>query len=101
MIGWSGGGPYALACGWKLADRMLFPLSLRAPALARTALSLAARQKPAKAIASFRKEVSDTDRDVFDEVYAERGDDAIDFFLEAIRNGPAGMVDDYRSLGHA
>lgn len=75
LFGWSGGGPYALACAYKIphrvtrvgtsgcmapleppiivselglfADRILFPLACHAPWLALALLAIASRQTPA------------------------------------------------------
>jgi pimeloyl-ACP methyl ester carboxylesterase len=124
VLGWSGGGPYVLAClaalqpriaaaaivaGMApvtdrarleelgmLADRLLFPLSRRAPRLAVALLALA-RLQPAFVIrASLLRSVSRADRDLLARLPASA---VTSFFFEALRSGARGTVCDYRLLG--
>jgi pimeloyl-ACP methyl ester carboxylesterase len=126
IAGWSGGGPYVLACAYALADRltgaavlsgcgpldtrvarrssspfdrMMLSLSPRAPRSARLLLKpavLAARRTPRLAVKSFEQDLSPRDLQVF----RQKSDavSAMEFFLEAFRSGSAGVVDDYRVL---
>ena len=124
VIGWSGGGPYVLACAEALraritaaaivagmapldrpgalrelgllADRLLFPLSRHAPALAQAMLALARLQPPAMIRASLLQSLSGDDRA---QIAALSVADATDYFYEALRRGARGTVTDYRILG--
>jgi pimeloyl-ACP methyl ester carboxylesterase len=125
VLGWSGGGPYTVACAAMLGkrvtvavdvagmgpadtrerrktldktDALLMMLSLRAPWLARTMLGFAKRQDPKRAIAVFRKELAPPDRASLDRIAAVYGDATMEFFRESQRNGAQGVVDDYRAL---
>jgi pimeloyl-ACP methyl ester carboxylesterase len=103
VLGYSGGGPYALACGAKLSERVsavglmagvgpmdrpgaregrsktdlrLLDLSLRRPLLARLVmfgLSKVARFAPSVALKSFTDEISEPDRRVLEEEARKRG----------------------------
>jgi pimeloyl-ACP methyl ester carboxylesterase len=128
VLGWSAGGPYVLACAIGIADRLsaaatvagmaplqddanlrdltlqadsvLFPLSERAPWLAAAALLLT-RHAPATAIKwSMVRELallgSRSDRAVVTELSSS---EASSPFVEALRHGARGTVDDYRVLG--
>lgn len=120
-LGYSGGGPYALAAAAAAPDRVtvagliagvgpidrpgarqglaksdlqLLDLAQRRPWAARAllrALRLGARVSPASALRSFKKEVSAVDQRVLD----EQGPAIMAFFVEALRQGPQGVVDDY------
>ena len=120
-LGYSGGGPYALAAAGGAPDRVsvagliagvgpldgpdarqglaktdlqLLDLARRRPWAARAllrALRLGARVSPASALRSFKKEVSAVDQRVLD----EQGPGIMAFFVEALRQGPQGVVDDY------
>ena len=120
-LGYSGGGPYALATAAGAPDRVtvagliagvgpldgpdarqglaktdlqLLDLARRRPWAARAllrALRLGARVSPASALRSFKKEVSAVDQRVLD----EQGPGIMAFFVEALRQGPQGVVDDY------
>jgi pimeloyl-ACP methyl ester carboxylesterase len=124
--GYSGGGPYAVACAAALPDRIdavvvaagmgqvgvwasvedfektdrqMLGLAVRHPWMARRALSigaLAARRLPKSAMKSFARELSPSDR----EVLAELGSpaEAMALFTEAFTNGPRGVVDDYAAI---
>lgn len=124
VLGWSGGGPYVLACLQALperiaaaaivagmapitertrlkelgmlADRLLFPLSRRAPAVAATLLALARLQPACLIRASFLQSVSAADRAVLAPLPVAA---VTDFFFEALRPGVLGTICDYRILG--
>ena len=126
VAGWSGGGPYVLACAWKLADRLTgaaaaagvgrldrpgalkgmnaldrlsYRLSRVAPPVARAALGIvfaASRRKPAQALESFTKDVSASDRQVIAGLPDEAK--AMGWFLESGRQGGRGPTQDYRAL---
>ena len=125
VLGWSAGGAYALACAHRLgqritavgivagmapleraemigelgmrADRLLFSLAGRAPAVAALGLGVAGRL-PRKVIrAALRRDLrSDSDREI---IAAASLAESTDFFLEAFRQGPRGIVEDYRVTG--
>ena len=125
--GWSGGGPYALVCALALDDRLhavgsaagagpvptkddlaryektdrqLLSLSRKAPWVARGVLSAVfkiARAKPDRAAASFMKQLSAPDRAEAETLRAQG--DIVGFFVEAGRQGPAGVIEDYRVWG--
>ncbi len=124
VLGWSGGGPYVLACLQALperiaaaaivagmapiterarfnelgmlADRVLFPLSRRAPRLAATLLMLARLQPAAMVRASVLQSVSAADRALLAPLPTPA---VTDFFFEALRLGVRGTICDYRILG--
>ncbi|MGH9016786.1 MAG: alpha/beta fold hydrolase [Acidimicrobiales bacterium] len=125
--GYSGGGPYAVACAALLADRLdkaavcagagqvgvwaelaefektdrqMLEMSRRRPRLARILLSVAgrvARVAPSTVVKSFEKELSASDRAVVAS-YASPAE-AIALFTQALLHGSRGVVDDYRVLG--
>jgi pimeloyl-ACP methyl ester carboxylesterase len=127
VIGYSGGGPYALAVAHALADRVsvaavvagagqvgewatvddfeatdrrLTKLSHRAPALARVVLSLSARAARVAANTSLRFvqiEMSPPDRALMAEFPTPRA--ALAVFTQSCRHGARGVVDDYAALG--
>jgi pimeloyl-ACP methyl ester carboxylesterase len=127
IAGWSGGGPYVLACAYALSDRLtdaavlsgcgpldsgfarrssamfdrtLLALSLRAPRVGRLLLrpaEIAARRTPRLAAKSAEQDMSPTDLEIFRRLNPDPRR-AMDFFVEAFRNGSAGVVDDYRVL---
>lgn len=127
LIGYSGGGPYALAAAHALPDRVaaaaivagagqvgvwatiddfestdrrLTKLSLRAPALAQVVLSVSARAARRAARTSLRFvqiEMSPPDRAVMAEFPTPRA--ALAVFTESCRHGARGVVDDYAALG--
>jgi pimeloyl-ACP methyl ester carboxylesterase len=125
VFGWSAGGPYAFACGFRLAervtkvgtvaaiapldvpeaarelgfrtDRILLPLVRHAPRLAAAALAMA-RRMPAEMLRRtlVRELPSPSDR----EIVASLGtNEATDFFYEAMHSGARGIVEEYRVLG--
>lgn len=124
VLGWSAGGPYALACGALIPDRLtavgcvagacpldwpgvlddlnandrrIVQLSRRAPAVARAALAasaLAARHGPWLTTRWSRRQLSPSER-----AEAERNRDVLadlGWFLDAFRQGTAGVAEDYR-----
>jgi len=127
VIGWSGGGPYALAAaallpdrltgtlvvasmppptmpGWRKTlsngDRAALALARRTPRLAGRLLAAVARRAgkdPAKAAAQLAKELCPNDRIVAAGGPPEELE--MRFFTDALLDGPAGAVDDYRTLG--
>jgi pimeloyl-ACP methyl ester carboxylesterase len=127
VVGYSGGGPYALAAAHALPDRVpgaavvsgagqvgvwasvddfeatdrrLTQLANRSPALARAVLSLSARFARMAPIISLRFaqiEMSTADRAVMASFPSARA--ALAVFTESCRRGAAGVVDDYAALG--
>ena len=127
VLGYSGGGPYAVAAAhaytervhmaaivsgagnvgvwssiddFEATDRQLTHLSLRAPALARAALSasnLVARVLPALSLRFALAEMTPPDRALMKNFASSR--DALLLFTQALRNGAGGVVDDYAALG--
>lgn len=126
ILGYSGGGPYALAAaaglgarvqttaiaagageigGWATfaelsrSDRQLTWLSLHAPAAARVVLRsahLAARLAPRVVLWSAATEAPPTDRAVLRELGTPR--QALALFTQALAHSSAGVVDDYARL---
>ena len=124
--GYSGGGPYAVACAARLGDRVtaaavsaglgqmgewagaadfaktdrqLLGLSVRRPRLARMILGTTARlarRMPKSAFKSFDKELSEADRAVVPTLGSPR--EAMALFTEAFTHGAGGCVADYRAL---
>jgi pimeloyl-ACP methyl ester carboxylesterase len=126
--GYSGGGPYAVACIAKLGnridagvisagmgevgvyaepkdfektDRQMLGLSVKHPAIARRMMGIAgwlARKSPKSAMKSFDKELDESDR----AVVASLGEpkEALALFTQAFQNGPHGVVADYAALAH-
>src|SRR5205823_9351871 len=81
--------------GLAKSDLQLLVLSNRRPWAARAllrVLRVGARVSPNSAIKSFKKELSDVDGRAIDEL----GPGAMAFFVEALRQGPQGVVDEYR-----
>jgi len=124
VVGWSAGGPHALACAAALParvaavatiggmapvrdkadrkelglrlDRLLIPLCRRAPWLAWIAFRASKRQKPEKAKQELLDELGDADRRVLEPLPATRVSDP---YKAALAPGPGGLVDDYRAVG--
>jgi pimeloyl-ACP methyl ester carboxylesterase len=126
VLGYSGGGPYAVACAVALADRVtsvavcagmgevgtvaaigdfestdrrMLAMSTKRPRLARVVLdvsAMAATWSPKLAMKSFLKELSATDR----EVAASLGSpvEAMRLFTMAFQEGAHGVVADYRAV---
>ncbi len=125
VLGWSAGGPYALACAHRLrerisrvglvasmaplespemlrglglpADRVLFQLAARAPWLAAALLS-PLRFVPARLVrtALLRDLRSPSDRKI---LTALSVGEATGFLFEGLRQGAAGVTEDYRVTG--
>lgn len=125
VLAWSAGAPYALACAHQLAtrvtrtgivagigplldreairqlglieDRLLYPLCRRMPWLAALVLRGAAWLPPRVAQFSVLAQLtSPSDREIFSSLTPR---EATGFFYEAVRNGPAGVIEDYRTTG--
>jgi pimeloyl-ACP methyl ester carboxylesterase len=124
VLGWSAGGPYALACGaavperltavgcvagscpldWpgvladlNAQDRRMVQLSRRAPRVARAALAAsaaAARHAPGLTMRWSRGQLSPSERAEAERHRAALAD--LDWFLDAFRQGTGGVLDDYR-----
>jgi pimeloyl-ACP methyl ester carboxylesterase len=127
VLGYSGGGPYALAAAARLPERvrvvglmaaagpldrpgartgltrsdlLLLGLSSRRPRAAHVVLRVVAsytRLFPAIALRIAKAELSDADRRAMD----ERGSMVMATFNEAFRQGPGGVIQDYRLLDRA
>jgi pimeloyl-ACP methyl ester carboxylesterase len=126
VVGWSGGGPYVLACAARLADRLTgaavaagmgpldrpgavkelsgldgttYRLARIAPPAARVlyaALLALCRRSPDQARQSFRSDLPDQERRVFDTLSDEAK--GMGWFIEGGRAGARGPVQDYRAL---
>jgi pimeloyl-ACP methyl ester carboxylesterase len=124
VLGWSAGGPYALACAHVLgprvhrtvtvggmaplegqltsrqlgliADRILFPLSRRAPRLAATLVGSTGRLPGSVSQKTLLRSLSGADRAI---VGAMSSAEFTADLKEALRLGPQGIVDDYRVVG--
>jgi pimeloyl-ACP methyl ester carboxylesterase len=127
VAGWSGGGPYVLACAAAIPerltaaavlsgcgpfdkpaarrsvssiDRTMLKWSRRAPFVARLLMKPVvhgARRAPRIAVKSMEKDLSARDMEIFRCLNPEPTR-AMEFFLEAFRSGTAGVIDDYRVL---
>lgn len=127
IIGYSGGGPYALAVAHAFPDRIpaaaivagagqvgvwasvrdfdatdwvLTRLAHRAPALARASLALsarAARLAPKASLQFAQLEMTAADRAVMAKFPSARA--ALAVFSQSCRHGTRGVVDDYAALG--
>jgi len=124
VVGWSGGGPHALACAARLsgrvsatatiggmepvrtraerealglrADRLLIPMARHAPWLARTALAASARLSPERQKRVALRGFSEADRRVLEPLPPEA---VVGSTIAAAAPGVAGLVDDYRAFG--
>jgi pimeloyl-ACP methyl ester carboxylesterase len=126
VLGWSAGGPYALACASRIphllthvgtigcmapvhgrpetvresglqVDRILFPLVRRSPWIAAQFLRATNYLSPALLKRNLLREVvCPADQAVIESI---NGAEMCDFFYEALRQGPWGTVQDYRILG--
>jgi pimeloyl-ACP methyl ester carboxylesterase len=124
VLGYSAGGPYVIACARALADRLTFAeivsgvgpaetprfrdgmgktdaimtrLARLAPPLARLAIAQATKQaerSPEKFSRSFDKELSPPDLEVHRDPAFRQA--VREIFLESTRQGPAGVVHEYR-----
>ena len=127
--GYSGGGPYALACAatfpaqtagvviaagmgqigvWASADdfektdRQMLDLALRRPWLARrimAATAFAAKVAPRIAVRSFEGELTSSDREVIESFDTPAA--AMEMFTSAFVSGPHGVVDDYAAIARS
>jgi pimeloyl-ACP methyl ester carboxylesterase len=121
VVGWSAGGPYALACGHALADRVsamavlgtalpfelvgsrrglnrpdriMLTLSTRLPPAARFALWLTMVVAPARALErSAGRTLAPADRAIL--AGADSPADAVAFMKESVRQGTRGEVTEY------
>jgi pimeloyl-ACP methyl ester carboxylesterase len=124
VLGYSAGGPYVIACARALSGRLTFAgivsgvgpaetprfrdgmgktdaimtrLARIAPPLARLAIAQATRQaqrSPEKFSRTFDKELSPPDLEIHRDSATRQV--VRDIFLESTRQGPAGVVHDYR-----
>ena len=127
VIGWSGGGPYALAAAHLVPDRLLgvvcssgvgpiqtaadlqglnsidrlsYRLSKRAPWLLGAVLrsiAFLATVSPKLAVKSFEGDLSDSDKAALGRLQ-ETPKQSMAFFVEAFRKGSRGVVQDYQNL---
>jgi pimeloyl-ACP methyl ester carboxylesterase len=127
VLGYSGGGPYAVACAAGLGDRVtatavaagmgqmgvwaeaddfaktdrqMLGLCVKRPAIARLLLGFSAwmaEKSPSSAMKSFAKELSQSDREVLGEQGASPAE-VMSLFTRAFTNGAQGVVDDYRAI---
>jgi pimeloyl-ACP methyl ester carboxylesterase len=124
VLGWSAGGPYALACAQALGtrvraaatvggmaplapplaaaqlglstDRLLFPLARRSPATA-AAVVWSSRLIPKRTSQRLvMRSVSESDRAV---IGAMTPTEFMADLRDALRHGPRGIVDDYLAVG--
>lgn len=124
VVGWSAGGPHALACAARLpervlatatigsmepvrdraarralglrVDRMLIPLARHAPWLARGVLAASSRMSPERQKRVLLRALADADRTVLEPLPAE---EVVGSTLRAAEAGTAGIMDDYRAFG--
>jgi pimeloyl-ACP methyl ester carboxylesterase len=126
VVGWSGGGPYVLACAARLAERLTgaalvagvgpfdrdgalkglnamdrwsYRLARTVPPGARLLLGVifaGSRRSPDRARQGFRSDLSEEDRRVFDSLDDQA--QLMCWFLESGRQGARGPVQDYRAL---
>ena len=127
VFGYSGGGPYAVACAAELGDRVtatavaagmgqmgvwadaddfaktdrqMLSLCVKHPAVARLMLGGTARLaklSPGAAVKSFLKELGPSDVAVV-EAQDEPPEVTMRLFTRAFQNGAQGVVDDYRAI---
>ena len=127
VLGYSGGGPFAVACAAELGDRVtatviaagmgqvgvwaeandfaktdrqFLDLAVHHRHLSRFLLASSvffAKRSPGSAVTSFAKELSESDRAVIE---AQDGSaaDTMRLFTRAFQNGAKGVVDDYRVI---
>ncbi|MDQ1402582.1 MAG: hypothetical protein QOG03_898 [Actinomycetota bacterium] len=125
--GYSGGGPFAVACAaaggervtrtavsagmgqvgvwaedddFEKTDRQMLVMSRKRPALARTMMAVGARlarMSPKSATKSFAKQVSESDRAVIDTMGTPA--EVMALFTQAFLRGARGVIDDYRAIG--
>lgn len=127
VLGYSGGGPFAVACAAALGDRVtatavvagmgqlgvwaetndfaktdrqFLDLSVHHPRLARFLLASSAffaKRGPKAAMGSFLKELSESDREVVEAQDASPAE-TMRLFTRAFQHGAKGVVDDYRVI---
>jgi pimeloyl-ACP methyl ester carboxylesterase len=125
VVGWSAGGPHALACAAALGDRveaiatiggmapirdrrdrkelglrldrLFIPLCRRAPWLAGLVFRASAHQEPEKAKDELLHNLSSADGRVLAPLPSARISDP---YRTAMAHGPHGLVDDYRAFGN-
>jgi pimeloyl-ACP methyl ester carboxylesterase len=127
--GYSGGGPYAVACAaapagrvtraavaagmgevgawateddFEKTDRQMLQLARKRPRMAKLVMAVSvrlARMAPKQALKSFDKQLSESDR----KVLADLGppDEAMALFTQSVLKGATGVVHDYLALGRA
>lgn len=124
VLGWSAGGPFSLACAYKIpqrlhragtsgcvapmvwpgsvedlgleADRILISNARHAPALVPLILRASKLIPPQMLKSSLLREVSSqSDKKIVQEMSLK---EATEFFLEALRPGVDGTADDYRAI---
>jgi pimeloyl-ACP methyl ester carboxylesterase len=124
--GYSGGGPYAVACAGMLGarvtatavasgmgqmgvwaeaddfaktDRQMLGLAPKHPGVARTMLGVSAwlaKRSPKSALKSFAKELSPSDRELLPDLGPP--EEVMALFTRAFQRGAGGVVDDYVTL---
>jgi pimeloyl-ACP methyl ester carboxylesterase len=121
ILAYSAGGPYAVACALAFPERLTFVgivsgigpaetprhregmprtavtaigLSRRVPAVVRWAVK---HTSPERFSRQFDKELSPVDRVLYRDPDVRQA--AIDFFAEATKHGPYGLVEDWRLIG--
>ena len=127
VLGYSGGGPFAVACAAALGDRVtatavvagmgqlgvwaetndfaktdrqFLDLAVHHPRLARFLLASSAffaKRGPKAAMGSFLKELSESDREVVEAQDASPAE-TMRLFTRAFQHGAKGVVDDYRVI---
>ena len=127
VLGYSGGGPYAVACAAALGDRVtatavvagmgqmgvwaeandfaktdrqFLDLTTHHPHVARFLLASSAffaKRGPKAAMGSFLKELSESDREVVEAQNAPPAE-TMRLFTRAFQSGAKGVVDDYRAI---
>lgn len=125
--GYSGGGPYAVACvamlpqridvgvvsagmgevgvfakaaDFEKTDRQMLNMAVKHPGLARRIMAVSAwfaGRYPKTAMKSFEKQMNPADRAVASTL--GEPDEAMSLFTRAFQNGPHGVVADYAALG--
>jgi pimeloyl-ACP methyl ester carboxylesterase len=125
--GYSGGGPYAVACAaavgervsraaisagmgqvgvwaedddFEKSDRQMLAMARTRPGLARTIMAVTsrlARMSPKSATKSFAKQLSESDRAVIDTLGTPA--EAMALYTQAFLRGARGVIDDYRAIG--
>ena len=127
--GYSGGGPFAVACAassparvtriavcsgigqlgvwaqdtdFEKTDRQMLAMARTRPRLARMMMAITARlaqMSPKSAVNSFARQLSPSDRAVLDQLGTPR--EAMALFTQAFLRGARGVIDDYRAVGQS